>query len=157
MKRERESRFCYTIGCNGRDTAGFLKALKARGVSVVVDIRRWSDPHWTPDYCIANLGKILQKNVIFYLSARHLPPLADLLVRHQETPDWERFTAEYTKYLRNTSYAQQEIKYLISMVRSDTTITLLCGCKDAERCHRSILAGEITRAAADITFTEVPL
>jgi uncharacterized protein YeaO (DUF488 family) len=56
---------------------------------------------------------------------------------------WAEFSRRYHQEMRGQ---QGKVADLAEMARTGT-VTLLCGCKDQARCHRSLLQDLITKAA----------
>ena len=51
---------------------------------------------------------------------------------------WETFAARYTQEVQESAAAQAALETLRGRARSGT-VTILCGCADEARCHRSLL------------------
>lgn len=57
--------------------------------------------------------------------------------------DWRTFAARYRKEMAG----QRSALRLLNHMARDRTLTLLCSCPDPDRCHRTLLAGLIDKAA----------
>jgi len=57
--------------------------------------------------------------------------------------DWPGFVKRYNAEMKSQT---PMLKLLAALDRKGATITLLCGCKTPERCHRSLLAKLIAGA-----------
>jgi uncharacterized protein YeaO (DUF488 family) len=56
---------------------------------------------------------------------------------------WNQFAKEYKKSLRN----KQDLLLDLAKLSAKGDITLLCSCKDAEHCHRTLLAEGVRKIA----------
>jgi uncharacterized protein YeaO (DUF488 family) len=67
--------------------------------------------------------------------------------KHGQRLSWEEYAA---RYLEEMALARGRIAWLVERCRAGESMTLLCSsaCTDPERCHRSLLARLIERAAA---------
>jgi uncharacterized protein YeaO (DUF488 family) len=67
---------------------------------------------------------------------------ADFYGKRSRALSWEEYRARYVEEMRGEK-ARLSIRELAALVRAGETVTLLCFCADAARCHRSLLAGLI--------------
>ena len=67
---------------------------------------------------------------------RDLGPSPDLLGRWRGGKlSWEEYCQEYVAQLRG----QPALVERVGAIARDRTLTLLCSCKDADHCHRTLL------------------
>ncbi len=90
----------------------------------------------------------------FHAWYRHLAPSAELLKTFKAfreappegfaegpgNPTWDRFMERYHEEMRDQ---QESLRELRRRHEAGETITLLCGCHDPARCHRTTLASMI--------------
>ena len=73
-----------------------------------------------------------------------LAPTKDLLQSFQAGEiQWREFSSRYKKQMAGQRSA---LRLLNHLDREGRTLTLLCSCPDAARCHRSLLAELIAKA-----------
>ena len=73
-----------------------------------------------------------------------LAPSKDLVQAFQAGEiDWRVFAARYRKEMAG----QRSALRLLNHMARDRTLTLLCSCPDPNRCHRTLLADLIEKAA----------
>ena len=70
-----------------------------------------------------------------------VPLLRDFL---DERIDWTTYRRRYLASLRGRPEAQAAIAEVHALAR-EGRVTLLCGCADERRCHRTLLRDELTR------------
>jgi len=75
---------------------------------------------------------------------RELGPVVELLRAFRGgTVDWTEYRRRYLAGLRRPE-ATAQIAQVRRLARAGR-ITLLCGCQDEQRCHRSLLRGYLTK------------
>lgn len=65
------------------------------------------------------------------------PPLPLLRSYQDGSLPWERYRDEYVAVVK--VQAKEKLAELRARSKAGETITLLCGCPDEDRCHRSVL------------------
>jgi len=79
-----------------------------------------------------------------HLWRKELGPVKELLRDFlDKTIDWPTYTRRYLAGLERPE-AQEAIAEVRALAR-EGPVTLLCGCADETRCHRSLLAGYLSR------------
>lgn len=75
---------------------------------------------------------------------RGLAPTRELLADHRQGRiDWEGYAARYLAEMAERPDAHEALARVREQAAAGT-VTLLCGCVDETRCHRTLLAGLIT-------------
>ena len=131
----------YTVGYSGRTIDSFVEALTAAGVVCLVDIRFNAVSMYKPDFSGKNLEAALRAADIDYV---HMPDLgvpsdirglATASGRRADIWDWydEHVLPRYSSNL-NWFFDS-----------TDHPVALMCVEKDAEDCHRHVLAGALAR------------
>jgi len=131
-----------TIGYQGTTMPDFLAALEEGGIEIVVDIRAVASSR-RPGFAKSALAAHLATRGIDYLHLRGLGTPADGRAaaragRHA------RMRSIYAAHLR-TAGARAELETLVELVRSGPRACLLCFEADPAHCHRSIVAGALSR------------
>lgn len=125
-----------TIGYEGATVAGFLNALQADRVTLLVDVRAVASSR-RPGFAKTALSANLNSVGIGYLHLRGLGTPADgrAAARAGKHDELRRI---YLAHL-GTPAAQTELNALAALVPSGPRICLLCFEADAARCHRSLI------------------
>jgi uncharacterized protein (DUF488 family) len=123
----------FTIGYEGATVAGFLEALRAAGVELLVDVRALASsrrPGFAKTALAANLGTI----GVDYLHLRGLGTPADgrAAARAGRHDEMRRIFLEHMK----EDVAQEELARLAGIVGGDRKVCLLCFEADPSHCHR---------------------
>lgn len=139
--REDESPDFYTVGYSGRDIDTFVRALDSAGVACLLDIRFNAVSMYKPAFSRNNLERALKAAGIDYL---HMPDLgvpsdirglATASGRRSDVWDWydehvlPQFSSNLGWFFNST----------------DHPVALMCVEKNAEDCHRHVLAGALER------------
>ncbi len=75
---------------------------------------------------------------------RELGPVVELLRAFRGgTVDWAEYRRRYLAGLRRPEATAQIAE--VRRLARDGRVTLLCGCPDEQRCHRSLLRGYLTK------------
>ena len=130
----------YTIGYEGATVAGFLEALRAAGVELLVDVRALAMSR-RPGFAKTALGANLATIGVDYLHLRGLGTpadgrAADRAGRHDEM---RRIFLEHMK----EDVAQEELARLAGIVRGDRAVCLMCFEADPAHCHRSYVVAAL--------------
>jgi uncharacterized protein (DUF488 family) len=142
-----------TIGVYGFDAQSFLAALHEAGVVVVFDVRQRRGVRG-PEYAWANSVRLqasLAGAGIRYEHHKELAPTTELRQRQYEADDRAGvgkrsrvvLAPEYADgYLREI-LDHVDLDAVVAAMPSDGTTALLCVERDAEACHRSLIASRI--------------
>ncbi len=133
--------FIYTIGYEGASLVSFIDTLKREGVAVLLDVRR--DP-WSrrPEFRKRALEEALAAVDIAY---RHEPRLGvprEVRERFRGGKAPEDFAAWYVAEVLGQN--PDLVRGVSDSVKSTPT-ALACYEADPARCHRSLLARELSR------------
>lgn len=120
----------------------FLAELEEGRVELVVDIRAVASSR-RPGFAKSALAAHLATRGIDYLHLRGLGTPADGRAAARAGRH-ERMRSIYAAHLR-TAGARAELEALIELVRSGRRACLLCFEADPAHCHRSIVAGVLSR------------
>jgi uncharacterized protein (DUF488 family) len=137
-----------TIGYEGATVAGFLGALDAEGVKLLVDVRAVASSR-RPGFAKTRLAANVNEVGIEYLHLRGLGTPADgrAAARAGHHAEMRRI---FLQHLARPE-SQFELATLADLVRSGPRLCLLCYEADPAHCHRSIVAD----ALASLVPTEI--
>ena len=124
----------YTIGYEGATVTGFLDALRAARVELLVDVRALASSR-RPGFAKTALGANLATIGIEYLHLRGLGTPADgrAAARAGRYDEMKRIFLERM----TEDVAQEELERLAGIVRGERPVCLMCFEADPSHCHRS--------------------
>lgn len=128
----------WTIGHSNRSLEEFLRLLRARGATLVVDVRKMPGSRHNPQFGRDTLPQALQDAGIGYV---HAPGLGGLRRRTPDSPNtgWENASFQgYADYMM-TSEFQRSLDELLERVKGERAV-LMCAEAVPWRCHRSLIA-----------------
>lgn len=125
----------YTIGYEQRGISDFLSVLKGHGITRVVDVRQYPNSR-RPGFSKSALTRLLSESGIAYESLPALGSPIDLRKAYRLTGDVVTFFKQYQRYLETQDEA---LAYLLSLAHTQQCC-LLCYERDADECHRKIIA-----------------
>lgn len=128
----------YTIGYEGKNIYSFINHLKQAGISTLVDIREIPISR-KKGFSKTILSEHLKENNIGYIHLKKLGSPKSLRKKVFEDNDYDYFFKEYSKYLKTQLDIIEELHQTIL----SETCCLMCFEKEAEYCHRKIVAEEI--------------
>ncbi len=136
----------YTIGHSTRELPEFLGLLREHGVGTLADIRRYPGSKRFPHFSKDSLERELSANGIAYV---HMPELGG---RRKPRPDsvntaWrnDQFRA-YADYMATAEF-RQAVDALLAIAG---TTAIMCAEAVPWRCHRNLVADELTRRGLDV-------
>jgi len=142
-----------TIGVYGFDKETFIQRLQQADVRLLLDVRQRRGVRGT-QYAWANslrLQAALARAGIAYQHHIELAPTTEL--RHLQYAEDARqgvgkrnrreLAAEYTKRFKTEILDRVDLAPVIEALPSEGTAALLCVERDAEACHRSLVAGRL--------------
>lgn len=143
-----------TIGVYGFDAEGFLRALRAAGVEVVLDVRQRRGVRG-PEYAWANSRRLQATLAAAGIGYQHHKELAPTTAMRQAQ---YRADAEQGEGKRSRTHVSPEFEQLyadevlagadlepIAALAGEELPALLCVERDAEACHRSLIAARLQR------------
>ncbi len=133
-----EQNSLYTIGYEGKSIDGFINHLKQEGISTLVDVREIPISR-KKGFSKTILSQHLKKNNIEYVHFKKLGSPKLLRKKVFVDNDYNYFFKEYSKYLKTQIDIIEELYQTIL----SETCCLMCFEKEAEYCHRKIVAEEI--------------
>ncbi len=128
----------YTIGYERRTALELLTTLKQRGVERVVDVRQYPNSR-RRGFSKSALARLFGEAGITYESVPVLGSPPNLRRAYRLTGDAAAFFREYERYLETQRDA---LFHLLDLVRAETCC-LLCYERDADLCHRKVVAERI--------------
>lgn len=131
----------YTIGYEGRGLEEFAECLKNSGVETLVDVRdiplsRKKGFSKTP------LSQYLHEIGIEYVHLKQLGSPKDLREKVKEDGDYIYFFKEYSEYIQ---LQQDTVETLYDIVVSRANTCIMCYERDANYCHRLVVAEEVKK------------
>lgn len=126
-----------TIGYEAATVSGFLEALRAAGVDLLVDVRAVASSR-RPGFAKTRLAANLEGAGIDYLHLRGLGTPADgrAAARAGRHAEMHRIFRAHLA----TPDAQAELAALADLVRAGRRVCLLCLEADPAHCHRTLVA-----------------
>lgn len=139
-----------TIGVYGFDAESFLRRLRHADVRLLLDVRQRRSVRG-PEYAWANslrLQAALAQAGIAYAHHPELAPTTELRQLQYAEDDRhgvgkrsrQQLAAEYTRRYRTEILDRVDLTPIVSALPSGGTSALLCVERDAEACHRSLIA-----------------
>jgi uncharacterized protein (DUF488 family) len=132
------NRYLYTIGYEGLSWEEFLKKIKSKRIKVLIDVRAISNSR-KRGFSKSELKANLTSVGILYLHLVNLGTPKELRTLLKETGNFRLFAKQYKKRLHEEKEKISEVTLLIM----EKDCCLLCFEKDAEYCHRTIIAEEV--------------
>lgn len=127
----------YTIGYEGADLEGFLRAMKTLGVTTVLDIRELPLSR-KRGFSKNALAEALSKIGVGYRHERALGCPPEIRNRLKEDGDYKRYFSAFNRYLETQL---DLVERLVGEL--DGTIALLCYERDPDYCHRRSVAEQM--------------
>jgi uncharacterized protein (DUF488 family) len=143
-----------TIGVYGYDLEGFLSALRGAGVEVVLDVRQRRGVRG-PEYAWANSQRLqaaLAEAGIDYEHRKELAPTTAMRQAQYRADDARgegkrnrtRLSPEYEGLYTEQILDSADLEPIAALAR-ERLPALLCVERDAEACHRSLVAARLGR------------
>lgn len=129
-----------TVGYEAATVDGFLDALRAEGVEILIDVRAAARSR-RPGFAKTALAGHLEDAGIEYLHLRGLGTPAEGRAAAR-AGDHEGMKAIYREHLASPE-AQTDLRVLLDIVDAGRGVCILCLEADPEHCHRSLLARAI--------------
>lgn len=138
----------YTIGHSTRSLDDLVALLRARDISVLVDIRTIPRSRHNPQFESATLSSGLAARGIRYV---HLPRLGGLRRAREDSPNTAWRNASFRGYADYTLTAEFEegIAELRALAAKDR-LAIMCAEAVPWRCHRSIVADALSARGAHV-------
>lgn len=135
----------YTIGYQSTTVSGFVAALRAASVTLLVDVRAVAMSR-RPGFAKTALTANLQEAGIRYLHLRRLGTPADGRAAAR-AGQHEAMREIFLEHLA-TEPAQEELAILADLLRGPGTLCLMCFEAEARYCHRAIVANNLQALVA---------
>lgn len=123
----------YTIGYSGFNIDDFIKTLKEKNISLVIDVRSTPYSQYYAEYNKENLSTILEKSHIYYRNY-----FSEFGARQGERKYYPNGYLDFEIFSKSESFLSGVEKLKKSMEKN-YTFALLCSEKDPIMCHRTIL------------------
>jgi uncharacterized protein (DUF488 family) len=133
-------RVLSTIGYQGTAVSGFLDAVRADGIELLVDVRALASSR-RPGFAKTRLAANLADAGIDYLHLRGLGTPADgrAAARAGRHEEMRRIFLDHMQ----TEVAQTDLETLESIVSGGRRVCILCFEADPAHCHRSLVAAAL--------------
>ncbi len=136
----------YTIGHSTRALDELIGLLQEHGIRRLADIRRYPGSRRYPHFSRQSLAEALPLQGIDYI---HVPQLGGRRKPAANSPNngWrnEQFRG-YADYMSTDEFAAA----LDTLLASDTTTAIMCAEAVPWRCHRNLVADELTRRGHEV-------
>jgi uncharacterized protein (DUF488 family) len=143
-----------TIGVYGFDGESFLQRLKRANVRLLLDVRQRRGVRG-PEYAWANSRRLQAALADARIAYEHHPELAPTTeLRHLQYAEDDRLgvgkrsrrelAPEYARRYTTEILDCADLGPIVSALPSSGTAALLCVERDAEACHRSLIAERLT-------------
>ena len=127
----------FTIGYEGADLNGFVRRLKAEGVSILVDVRELPLSR-RRGFSKSQLAELLHKHGIRYVHRRELGAPRDIRHELRETGDYATYFARFNAYLKTQRAVLERL-----VDECVGVVALMCFERNPAECHRSAVAREL--------------
>lgn len=136
----------YTIGHSTRTLDELVLLLKQSGVKRLADIRRYPGSRRYPHFSRESLERELPKRGIAYV---HMPELGG---RRKPLPDSPNDALRNEQFRGYADYmGTQEFQDAIDeLLRSEEPAAIMCAEAVPWRCHRNLVADELTRRGVEV-------
>ena len=135
-------RSLFTIGYEQAKPAAVLEEVKRAKIDLVVDTRAVAASR-RPEFSKRQLAASLGEAGIGYL---HLQKLGTPAEGRQaaRAGNFDKLWRIYDKHIKRAE-AQEALDELVTLVKSDRRIALLCYCRDPKACHRSRIVANVKK------------
>lgn len=139
MRKEVKRRgVIYTIGYEGRNISEFISCLKSEKISMVLDVREIPISR-KKGFSKSALKNELEKKGLRYIHMKALGSPKNMRRKLYEDRDYRSFFQSFIAYLEGKKDYLEKIHELTF----NATCCLMCYEKEAEKCHRSVVAQKV--------------
>jgi len=131
----------YTIGYEGLNQKIFMACLKRFNISYVADVRHRPLSR-KKGFSKTAMTEMLTLEDIKYKNFNELGTSKEMRDKLYKTKDYKTF---FTSYKKMISSQQSKIDEILEIVNNGYNVALLCFEKEADKCHRKIVAEEIKK------------
>ena len=144
-KKSTKSAPLFTVGYEQAKPATVLGELKRAKIELLVDTRAIAASR-KPGFSKRQLAAALEEKGIGYIHLQKLgtPAEGRAAARGGDTDALWRI---YDKHIRGAE-AQNELRQLITLIKTGKRIALLCYCRDPKTCHRSRIVANVKKKMA---------
>ena len=129
----------YTIGYEGMDQKLFMAYLKRFNISYIADVRHRPLSR-KKGFSMTAMAEMLNLNDIEYKNFKELGTSKEMRDKLHSTSDYRSFFIEYKKTIKEHT---AQIDEILKIVNQGHNVALLCFEKEADKCHRKVVAEEI--------------
>ena len=123
----------YTIGYSGFKIEDFVRILKNKKISVVIDVRSVPYSQFYSEYNKENLSKVLNVNNIYYRNYA-----TEFGARQEDRKYYPEGYLDFNEFSKSEKFLSGFDRLKKSM-QQNYSIVLMCSEKDPIKCHRTIL------------------
>ncbi len=131
----------YTIGYEGLNPKIFMACLKRFNISYIADVRHRPLSR-KKGFSKTAMTEMLNAENIEYRNFKELGTSKEMRDKLYSTNDYKSFFTEYKKSIKDQV---SELDELLDIVNQGHNVALLCFEKEADKCHRKIVAEEIKK------------
>ncbi|MFA5903441.1 MAG: DUF488 domain-containing protein [Desulfobacula sp.] len=131
----------FTIGYEGSNEKLFLACLKRFKISFLADVREKPISR-KKGFSKNAMAEMLNSESIKYKNFKELGTSKEMRDALHESNNYDLFFSTYKKIIRNK---EEQIHEILKIIKQGHNVALLCFEKDAEKCHRKIIAEEIKK------------
>jgi len=125
---------CFTIGHSDLPLVAFIYFLKKAKIDIIVDVRSTPYSRYQPQYNREEISlKLDEENIEYHY-------LGDVVGGRYSSPEllFPDGTVDYEKVSETTKF-KSGLEKVISLMKKDKKIALMCSEKNPLRCHRFVL------------------
>ena len=141
----------YTVGHSTRSLEELVEVLRAHGVELLVDVRRFPGSRRHPHFARESLERALPEAGIEYLWLEGLGGRRARRKGRKDSPHTAWRVAGFASYAEHmeTGEFREAAETLLERAR-ETTAAVMCAEALPERCHRRLLADWLTVRGAEV-------
>ncbi len=140
----------YTIGYEGLNPKIFMACLKRFNISFIADVRHRPLSR-KKGFSKTAMTEILSAENIDYKNFKELGTSKEMRDKLYSTGNYKAFFTAYKKLIKDQAGSIDEI---LNIVRQGHNVALLCFEKEAEKCHRKVVAEEIKKREGNSMIIE---
>lgn len=131
----------YTIGYEGLDQKIFMAYLKRFNITFIADVRHRPLSR-KKGFSKTAMSEMLKAEEIEYKNFKELGTSKEMRDKLYSTGNYKAFFTAYKKLIVDQADSLDEI---LDIVNQGHNVALLCFEKEAEKCHRKIVAEEVKK------------
>ncbi len=131
----------FTIGYEGLNTKSFMAWLKRFDISFIADVRHLPLSR-KKGFSKTAMSELLAAENIVYENYRELGTSKEMREKLYKYHNYKEFFSNYSESLEDKT---EYVRDLLNNVQKGHNVALLCFERDAEKCHRKIIAEKIKK------------